>query len=208
MVQRLGFDKSSYDGRIDWSVAKEKGIQWMTIRASYGLTTDTLYEQESNKALGEGIYCVPYHWYVPRKYSPVDQANKFLSVARHSNMPPMLDLEDYLTTRGYAGIATKELKIWLDTVSQAVGTKPIIYTARGYVNSYLTTDTWLSEYPLMIANYEVGFPLIPKPWTPDKMVAWQFRDLADAKYYGFMDAKGCALQLLYKDVSYEWNLNG
>ena len=209
-LQDLGFDKSSYDGTVDWEVSKAKGITWATIRASYGTVKDTRYDLASYKAITQDIKVIPYHWYVPRKYSSLVQASSFLTAARSSNMPAMLDLEDSgLTNIAYRGIASKELKIWLDVVDNAVGAKTFIYSSPSYIKSYLYQDTWLSEYPLILAHYRVPAPLIPKPWTPINLAGWQFGgDDSDAKYYGFEQALGCSLQVMYDLPKYvhDWSV--
>lgn len=179
----------------------------MTIRASYGVVEDVLYRMESDKALANGIYTIPYHWYMPKKFPVIDQARKFLSTAKHSNMPAMIDLEDYGTTVSYKGVV-RELKTWLDIVETAIGIRPFIYSSPSYIQNYLFTDTWLSEYPLILANYKTSAPYVTRPWTPLGLVGWQYVDGADAKYYGFEQALGCALQIFenVQDYSKEWSI--
>jgi GH25 family lysozyme M1 (1,4-beta-N-acetylmuramidase) len=209
MTQHLGFDKSSYDGTVNWTLAKSRGISWATIRASYGSVKDNLYETEKAKAIENGIKVVPYHWYIPKRYSPTIQVSAFLTSALGSNMPAMLDLEDSGFTAAYVGVALKELKIWLDMVDNAVGAKTFIYSSPSYIKSYLFKDTWLSEYPLIIAHYRVSAPLIPKPWTPINLAGWQFGgDDSDAKYYGFEQTLGCSLQIMYdmEKYAHEWSI--
>jgi GH25 family lysozyme M1 (1,4-beta-N-acetylmuramidase) len=194
----LGVDKSSQDGILDWQIAKSRGLSWATLHASYGTTKDVTYSNNYKAALEAGFNIIPYHWYVPKKYSPQAQAMTFLEVAPTSNMPAMLDLENNGASQGYIGIGTRELKPWLDIVQSATGRIPFIYASPSYISSYLASETWLSEYPLIIAHWRVAAPLVPKPWTPVGLAGWQFSgDDCDAKYYGFQQAKGCSLQVLY-----------
>lgn len=203
----LGFDKSNYDGSVDWNVAKSRKIDWITLRASYGLDTDLSYKETFSDALAVGTLIAPYHYYHPRK-DPIRQASVFLSMATTSNLPPMLDLEDYQNLRGYVGIWKKELKPWLDAVERVTGVRPFIYTSPSYAKTYLAKDTEISEYPLILANYEVNAPPPVKPWTPLGIVGWQYRANADAKYYGFLESKGCALQVFYNiyDYKVDWSV--
>jgi lysozyme len=201
----LGFDKSGYDGTVNWQLAKSKHVDWTSMRVSSGLDEDKLYKSEFVKASLTNIAVVPYHYYIPKKYTPQAQADKFLSIIGHTVARCMIDLEDYhpktgTPILGYKGIATKELKTWLDTVELATGKKPFIYTNVDYIKSYLQGETWLSEYPLIIANYGVSYPLVPSPWTPLGLAGWQFSKLSDAKYYGFEQALGCALQVIYDET--------
>ncbi len=179
------------------------------MRASFGVSQDLAYRGEIENVLNAGMFVIPYHWYVPRKYKALDQAKNFLSIATHSNMPCMIDLEDYLNIVGYKGIGVNELKPWLDEVENKTGSRPFIYTSPNYIKSYLVNDTWLSEYPLIVANYQIAAPLVPKPWTPVGLAGWQFcGDTADAKYYGFQQSLGCSLQVMYDIEKYakEWSL--
>jgi lysozyme len=187
----LGLDKSALDGTLNWPLARERGIRWTTLRVS-GRTPDADYALDRVLAKAMNIPFLPYHWYVPRT-DPIAQAEKFLDHVVGADLPPMLDLEDYSSARAYRGIADKELHAWLDMVQNATGQLPVIYTSPSYIQSYLQKATWISEYPLMIAHWKAAAPLIPLPWTPDKVIAWQFVDGADAKFYGFNQSKGCAL---------------
>jgi GH25 family lysozyme M1 (1,4-beta-N-acetylmuramidase) len=196
---QLGFDKSSYDGTVNWQLARSRGITHATMRATSELLEDRLYKSEYVKAIAAGVIIIPYHYYIPRHFKPQAQAQAFLNVIQGNATRAMIDLEDYQTTRGYKGIASAELKPWLDAVEQATSKKPFIYTSPSYAKDYLTLETWLSEYPLIIANYQVAAPVIPCPWTPINLAGWQFVNGADAKYYGFEQAKGCALQVMYWD---------
>jgi len=195
----LGFDKSSYDGTVNWQFAKLRGIEFTTMRASSGLDEDTLYKTESLKAAFDGVPVIPYHYYIPKKYTPQAQAEKFLQVMGYNPNRAMIDLEDYKFIVGYKGIALKELKPFLSAIEQATNKKPYIYTSPSYIKNYFVpkVDTWLSEYPLIIANYQVSAPYIPAIWTPLNLAGWQFTATADAPYYGFEQALGCALQVMY-----------
>ena len=196
----LGFDKSGYDGTVNWKLAKSKHIDWTSMRVSSGLDEDKLYKSESIKALLSDVAVVPYHYYIPKRISPQAQADKFLSIVGHTVVRCMIDLEDYQNIVGYKGIATKELKIWLDAVELATGKKPFIYTSPNYIKLYLKGETWLSEYPLIIANYGVAYPYVPDVWTPLGLAGWQYTASANAKYYGFEQALGCALQVIYDET--------
>lgn len=194
---KLGFDKSSYDGSVNWGLAKSRQIDWTSMRASFGKDEDKLFAGESSKALAADVIVVPYHYYIPKKIAAKVQADKFLACIGKHPTRAMLDLEDYQSTVAYPGIAEKELRVWLDAVEQTTGKKPFIYTSPTYINSYLLGSTWLCNYPLIVANYKVSAPYVPAIWTPLDLAGWQFSSNSDARYYGFEQAKGCALQIIY-----------
>ncbi len=185
-------DKSSYDGHVDWVAARARGIEWATIRASYGLNADPLHIEEAKAAAAAGVHVAPYHYYIPGQ-NPIKQAEKFLSSTEGGDLPPVIDLEDYSTTKAYGGIWKAEIRPWLEYVEAAIGIQPAIYSGPGYIRDYLQNDTEASEYKWLIAHYEAAAPLISKPLTPLSAFAWQFGDGRDAHFYGFNDAWGCAL---------------
>jgi hypothetical protein len=201
MSLSLGVDKSSYDGHVDWAAAFARRLVFATVRASDGLNSDALHVSEAAAAQAAGVHVSPYHYYIPGQ-GVAAQAEKFLSSTPGGDLPPMLDLEDYSSTRGYAGIWTAEIKPWLDMVQAATGVQPWIYSSPAYIQSYLSGDTGASEYPFVIANYDVNAPLIPKPLTPVNVIGWQFGDGRDAHYYGFKDALGCALYVVWDIEQY------
>jgi hypothetical protein len=195
MTQSLGFDKSSFDGRVDWNAAKARRIAFATIRASDGLNADPLHLEEAAAALAAGVHVSPYHYYEPGQ-GVAAQGAKFLASTKGGDLPPMLDLEDYASTHGYAGIWGKEIKPWLDFVQGAVGIRPWIYSSPDYIRNYLSGETAVSEEKIIVANYDVNAPSFPKPLTPLSLIGWQFGDGRDAAFYGFQQANGCALYVV------------
>jgi len=205
---KLGVDKSQLDGPANYDVMALRGISFVTMRASWETYADTAYLNDAPKAMQAGLAVMPYHWYKP-KIDPVKQAEVFLASVKNSiaNLPPLLDLEDNGRFVGYKGIATKELKVWLDIVEQKSQQTPYLYLSPSYCKSYLTDDTFLTRYPIIMAHWDTSYPLIPKPFTPDNLQAWQFGDNRDARYYGFLQSKGCALYVWTGEEyeTQEWN---
>lgn len=203
---KLGIDKSQYEGRWDWAVARNRHIEWVTMRACPGQSTpaDPYYAEQSEHALAAGVAVSPYQYYKFRK-NAVEQAKFFLSVATHANLPACIDLENYGLNYGYVGVGRAEILPWLEYVEKSTGVRPMIYTSPSFIQSYLTKDTFLSEYPLLLANYKVSAPFIQPPFTPKNQVAWQFWDGRDARYYGALEANGCALYVWDGDLPLkEW----
>ena len=166
----LGLDVSSLDTKpavpLNYNTAKQRGIEYVTVRKSAGFILDTMYPTNYAGAIDNGILDIPYHYYHPRK-DPIRQADTYLSGNLSGEWFPVLDLEDYGTLyKGYIGIWQAELRPWLMYVEAATGVRPAIYTGQSYINAYLSKEYELNEYPLMMANYLVAYPYMPPPYAP------------------------------------------
>jgi len=186
----LGIDTSQYDTcpTTNWKLAYERGIRWASIRAA---TTgagakpkaDPMHAVNMANALAAGILRMPYAWLDPRT-NGVDQAACYLENRIKGELPDMLDLEDTSTIYAYGRNVVQKIRDWLDIVEAASDMTPIIYSSPSYIQQYLSRETWLSKYPLWIANYKTSAPYVPLPWSPDWW-GWQYTMSADANYYGF-----------------------
>uniref|UniRef100_A0A6H1ZAW1 Putative glycoside hydrolase n=1 Tax=viral metagenome TaxID=1070528 RepID=A0A6H1ZAW1_9ZZZZ len=202
-MNSLGLDVSGLDTKpeapINWYTASLRGVSWATIRKSSGLNQDPMFSLNTKSAQKQGVLAMPYHYYIP-KTDWKKQADAFLDGA-YGDLPACLDLENYRLIRAYRGIWKAEVKPWLDYVWERTQVQPCIYTAPGYIAAYLQRDADASQYPLIVANYNVSAPYIPKPFIPGNWMAWQFRGLDDGKYYGFTGALSCALYIWNGDVA-------
>jgi lysozyme len=130
------------------------------------------------------------------------------------DLPPVLDLEDLPATTpapkaaagrksGQAGTGQKAARaaaanalaansqmvacaeVWLRTVEQETGRKPIIYSGPAFLGSRMTDargapPAWAPEYMLWLANYlnhpigDNDLPLQPKGWAP--WTFWQYSE--------------------------------
>jgi GH25 family lysozyme M1 (1,4-beta-N-acetylmuramidase) len=203
----LGIDVSYYETwsnehkcyvPMNWEMAKSRGIRWASIRASAGTNQDFAFVDNVRDAGIAGIKRLPYHWYDPRRGTVQAQIDTFRNVAMVGEMPPMLDLEDTKTRKAWRGIGS-DLRIWLETIRDSFKKTPIVYSNPAYVKSYFTPrDTWLREYPLFVAHWQVVAPLVLLPWTPFDLAGWQFTTNAWAPDYGVMNGgKEAALALWY-----------
>jgi lysozyme len=112
-----------------------------------------------------------YHFFRSSK-DPSKQAARFIATVklRHSDLPPVLDLETI-----HAGCTREELNrkalVWLQAVEKHYGRKPIVYTSDSYARDILSADI-TANYPLWIARYNPDEPRF-SGWT-----MWQFTDQA------------------------------
>lgn len=187
-----GIDISHHNGReIVWdslmvltdasrrtirSVVKAREIHpvsFVFIKATEGLSwTDREFARNWEEAGRRDFRRGAYHFYRTSK-NPVQQARHFINTVgslRHKDLPPVLDIETL--HRGYSRAElNRDLGIWLETVWNHYGRKPVIYTYESFARDYLD-KTLLEKYPLWIAHYDV-----PKPDT-ERWNWWQFTDKA------------------------------
>ncbi len=164
-----GIDVSHYQGTVDWSAVKNDGIVFAFAKATDGITyTDPQFQVNWKAMQTAGLLRGAYHFYETAD-DPTSQAQNFiaaLGTLAANDLPPVVDIETFKRNFGSASIAAN-LQIWLDTVEQAVGCKPIIYTNTNFWNQYVSGD--FSSYSLWIADYGVSQPKIPSTWK-----SWSF----------------------------------
>jgi lysozyme len=166
-----GLDVSHWDDKIDFSKVKASGRHYCFSKASE-YTADKNFKTNRAGAKAAGMLFAGYHFFHPLK-NPKTQAEMFLKIAEPSpgELPPILDWEvtDNVPSVGDRTAAM----IWLDIVEKAIGRKPIIYGAPYFLEA-LQLDVRFKNYPLWIAHYVNGAPLVPKPWD-----TWTFHQHTD-----------------------------
>ena len=112
-----------------------------------------------------------YHFFRSSR-NPERQAQHYISkvTLRHSDLPPILDVETM-----HEGCTKQELNdkvlVWLKTVEKHYGRTPIVYTSDSYARDILSPEI-TKHYPMWIARYSHKEPKF-QPWT-----MWQFTDKA------------------------------
>jgi len=112
-----------------------------------------------------------YHFFRSSR-NPDRQAQHYISTVtlRHSDLPPILDVETM-----HEGCSKQELNdkvlVWLKTVEKHYGRTPIVYTSDSFARDILSPDI-TKHYPMWIARYSNKEPRF-NPWT-----MWQFTDKA------------------------------
>src|SRR5579863_6399541 len=188
-----GIDVYSGDGTIDWTQVKGSGRQFAFIKATQGnYNTQSTFAANWSAAATAGVLRSPYHFF-DATIDGVAQAQWFLNEVsksgglQPSDLPPMLDIEcptastqaasqsgcEYTGNSGWAPPATIASRAfdWLNTVEQATGRKPIIYSYPSWFGDAGFTDSKLANYPLFIATYG-SCASVPAPWTTT--VFWQY----------------------------------
>jgi lysozyme len=181
-----GIDISDAQGQIDWAAVLSAGVRFVFMKATQG-TYNAQHHFSANwsGARAAGVLRGAYHFFDPTE-DGVAQARHFLSITgtlQSDDLPPVVDIEcpnSDSACLGWAGgsgaapasaIRTR-LMDFLNTVQQATGRVPVIYTSAGYFagNGIVTTD--LASYPLWIAYPTTsGCYRVPSPWT--RAAVWQ-----------------------------------
>lgn len=164
-----GIDVSHFQGTVNWADVKAAGKVFAYAKASDGITyLDPQFNTNWSAMKAAGIIRGAYHFY-ESKDDPVQQANNFIKAVGAilpGDLPPGIDIETFNGNCGSMTLAGN-VQVWLDTVEQALGCKPMIYTGPAFWNQYMTNQ--FSSYPLWIAQYGVTTPRVPNGWT-----SWNF----------------------------------
>ena len=190
-----GIDISKYQSEIEWrkikiltdlkgrttnSVAQAKDIRDISfafIKATEGTTLkDNHFKRHWSNAGKTGIRRGAYHFFRSSKDAH-HQALHFMKTVGpilEEDLPPVLDIETI-----HKGCSKKTLNekalIWLKTIEQHYGRKPIVYSSASFIEDIICTEI-KENYPIWVAHYGTSSPRC-KRWH-----IWQFTE--DAVVYG------------------------
>ena len=190
-----GIDISKYQPDIEWkslmvmtdaqgrttkSITKAKNIKkvsYVFIKATEGTSMKDKHFQKHWKNAGKhDIRRGAYHFFRSSKDAK-QQALHFIQTVgplSEDDLPPVLDIETI-----HKGCSRKTLNekalIWLKTVENHYGRKPIVYSSASFIERNLYKE--ISEnYPIWVAHYGAARPRC------DRWHIWQFAD--NASVYG------------------------
>lgn len=158
-----GIDVSNWQGAVDWHAVAAAGIAFAFAKCTEGTNYfDPTFQQNWDGMKAAGIARAAYHFARPTLNTPVAEAAFFL--AHIGTLEPgdvvALDLEDGV------GDLTAWTETWLHQVAQALGFKPLLYSAPWFLQQHnMTTDAALSDNGLWLASWNVPNPTVPAPWT-------------------------------------------
>lgn len=193
----IGQDVSFYQDNkdtpihIDFTKMVNSGSSFTIIRAGQNLWVDRDIELNMKNAKAAGIPRGTY-WFYDSRVDPKVQARLYIQSLKGDlgELPLFADLEERYGGK-YSG--WRNWKLFLEELKSLCGGHEIsIYTAPYYwkENTSIlkgctpTSLEYFHQYSLWIANYEVDAPSIPKPWSPDEWVFWQFTDKGNGPLYG------------------------
>jgi lysozyme len=176
-----GIDVSHDQGPIDWTQVPSANLSFAFARASIGIT----YKDPNFPANWAGIATAnltrgAYHVFCPAD-DPTDQAQNFIAALTAANdgspllttgsLPPVADVE--LPQNCSPATITTGLLSFLGQIELATGRTPIIYTGRGFWNTYTANSTAFAAFPLWVAEYGVAAPHgLPAGWAD--YTFWQY----------------------------------
>ena len=190
----LGIDTSHWNGDVDLTVAKGKGAKYVIAKATDFYAgqpigfVDTQVVNTMNKAKELDLPFAGWHWLQP-KVDPTTQAEYYLNEFYFKydiKAPPMLDFED-LKVNSWNDMLWRG-QTWLEKVARATGKKPLVYTAKWYMDNFNQANaSFLRQYDLWGAHYiQRSYPTMPSIWNDWKF--WQYSDKGDYPYYVYKGA--------------------
>lgn len=167
-----------------------QAADFVIIRAGQNTWIDSDFKDNWQRAKKEGLPRGSY-WFYDSRADPKQQAELWASLLTGDmgELPLFADLEE---TYGGEFQGWNHWKQFLERLKELVGQKEIgIYTAYYYwLNNAPNAVTQATEleyfhrYPLWIANYGVSQPSVPKPWSANEWILWQFTAMGDGLLYG------------------------
>ncbi len=165
-----GIDVSHYQGQVHWNLVKKAEIVFAFAKATEGkYYKDPTFSTNWYGMEDADIFHGAYHFFSSED-SGESQAENFLQALNgksYGSLPPVLDVE---VCQIQHGPFIQEVKIWLETVEQALKVQPILYTNPSFWNQ--VGNGSCSEYTLWIANYQVSQPTLPNDWS--QWTFWQY----------------------------------
>ena len=172
-----GIDISHYQGNINWKDLQEATIQGYPVRfvimkATEGSSRiDNTFLSNFYNAREYGFVRGVYHFW-SNKSTPREQAQFFLKNVKliEGDLPPVLDVEPsaaLIKEMGGTEVLLNRIRVWMKTVENHLGVKPILYVSQNFINKYLADANDIKEeYQVWIARYG--------EYKPDvKLAIWQ-----------------------------------
>jgi GH25 family lysozyme M1 (1,4-beta-N-acetylmuramidase) len=164
-----GVDVSHWQGNVNWTKVRGDDVTFAFMKATEGTTyADPTLATNWAGAERVGIYRAAYHFARPSTAPGSAQAQARFFVSRAGtfsdtgDLPPVLDLE------ATGGLGTAALQAWvatwLTTVERLTGRTPMLYFSPYFWIDHLGNSTAFTRYPLWIAHYTTGSPLVPGGW--------------------------------------------
>jgi GH25 family lysozyme M1 (1,4-beta-N-acetylmuramidase) len=162
--------------RVDFNQMKSNGAEFIIIRAGQNTWPDQDFPYNWVKARESGLPRGSY-WFYDSRADPIEQAQLWIEgmLGDLGELPLWADFEE---SYGGAWAGYTNWIKFLDTVRSLAPNHEIgIYTGYYYWKEHVPADkrAQFSAYPLWIANYNPGAPLIPEPWA-----SWTLHQYTDA----------------------------
>ena len=158
----FGIDVSTWNSNVDWKKVGQDGAKFAFVKMTEGRTYVSRRKGEIDKARCAGLAVGAYHFGRPDTdsgiHDAVAEAHHFLESydPGANDMRPVIDMENGMKTDDSYNV--QWALTYCDEVEKALGKRPIIYTARWYVQGWFERadkdllaqlskeDLWWAEY--------------------------------------------------------------
>lgn len=171
-----GVDVSSYQGDVDFSALRRQGISFAYIKATEGSShVDAKFKANWAGAKTADLPAGAYHFF-SYKTSGADQAKHFIETVgeyEKGRLIPAVDMElskEEKANPPEKSDIVKALKVFVATIEEKYGVKPMIYATKDYFENYLKDD--FADYPRWIRS--VYWPVFIE--AGGDWVVWQYDD--------------------------------
>ena len=173
-MQTKGIDVSTWQGIIDWAKAKESGVDFAMLRASYGWMnkdkqTDSQFHRNMKEAKAAGVACGAYHYsYATTVEEAKKEAAFFLDIIKGYSFeyPLAFDMEDKCQKNLGRELLTNIAYTFLEEVEKA-GYYVCLYTNLDWIKNRLDMGK-LSRFDLWLAQWN------DKPTYEGSFGIWQY----------------------------------
>ena len=159
-----GIDISRWQGGMDFTVARQAGIDFVYIKASEGSGyRDPLCAAFNREARLSHLLAGAYHYFHPAA-RPAEQLAVFEAACAGLtwDLPAALDCEE---SDGLPPEAvTAALQALVELLHERGGRRPVIYTSAGWWNKNVLPWSGWRRLPLWVAHWNVSQPLLPRDW--------------------------------------------
>jgi len=210
MANVIGPDVSFYQDDVETpeGIAFEtmrRAAEFVIIRAGQNLWPDPDFKYNWRAAKVAGLPRGSY-WFYDSRANPKRQAEVWVEQFEGDTgeLPLFADFEE--SYGGPYGGWTRWYD-FLERLKTLLGDKEIgIYTGYYYWGRYSPSAIrqpqqleYFHQYPLWIANYGVAKPRVPRPWSADEWLFWQYTEIGDGRIYG-VESNGIDLNYFNGDL--------
>jgi len=183
-----GVDVSRWQGDINWDTMFDRGIKFATLRCTVGdYYVDTMLNIYDQQTRARRIYTNYYHVMRTQATAQKQMDWYFSNQPKRADFPICLDVEWETTgddSYYYDPEETTERVLeCVEIIKERDGRTPFLYSAVGYLETWLLPHPEILALPFFVANYGVVAPNI---WLFEDYKFWQFMADGDnqGEYYG------------------------
>lgn len=179
-------DTSKWDAAINYIKMRSAGISGTILKCGQGNGIDPWFYVNWGLAKFAGFKRGSY-WFYDSRVEPTKQALAWWNAIKNDvgELPHFADYEEEYGGI-YGGInAFTTFLIEFQRLSQLPDEKIGVYTAFYYWASHGSLDSFFRRYWLWLAWYgDSTLVIIPKPWTENELMMWQYTATADGSLFG------------------------